>query len=118
MRSAALAKDPNGMDVSSSHIAIGSFEPSDRPDEDVNVMMEDTPPAAEVSQQFFDAKSNLDDIASRSDGSASPFAPKASDSPRRPSDVGSIPLKPLVSLWMDGPTQWILDCSECLCSRV
>jgi hypothetical protein len=89
--------DPNGMDVSSSHIGIGTFEPIDHPDEDVKVIMEEVPPATEVSQHFFDAKSSLDDnYASHSDGSVSSFTPKASNSPRRPSDVGSIPLKPLV----------------------
>jgi hypothetical protein len=96
-----MMKDQKGSDVSFSNIGIGTYEPSDHPDEDVDVIVAVAPLDEDlVSQPFYDAKSNLDDLAARSDGSFSPFASKTSgspDSPRRPSDVGSIPLKPLVS---------------------
>ena len=92
----SVAKDPTATNVSSSRLGPGLPKPNDPPDEDLKVSMKDAP-SDELSQMFFDAQSSIDDLAV-SNGASSPFTSKLSTSSRRPSDVGSIPLSPLVSV--------------------
>ena len=72
------------MSLSGKRIVNGTFEPSEHLEDDVTVFVEDTA-LVDGSQRFFDAQSNV-------------IPESSASAPRRPSDVGSIPLKPLVGV--------------------
>lgn len=85
------------MDSSNSgkRIVNGTFQPGEN-DDDTSVVLEETPAVvdeASLSQQFYDCNSFDNDLLTGTTASASWGSKKSA---RRPSDVGSIPLKPYV----------------------
>ena len=87
------------MDVSaasggSRRLANGTFEPGE-PHEDASVVVEETPfDETSMSQQFYDCRSTDNSFEVTTQSSSS--KPKKKKKPRRPSDVGSIPLNSYV----------------------